>query len=166
MVVFEQPGSDQPYGGRILLGVSECAAGAVLPRRGERAVQHRGGGEGERLAVVPQAAGDLPSVQKPWPRAELVAVMSEVDEDLAGAPEARFELFYRLDSPGERPAETAGELLCGARFPDAGEHRLDGAAVSGAIPVEVVDRAASGIPGAICVSMVDREVDALDVVSA
>ena len=52
MVVFEQPGSDQQYGGRILLGVSECAAGAVLPRTGEHAVQHGGRGEIEWPPVL------------------------------------------------------------------------------------------------------------------
>jgi hypothetical protein len=85
----------------------------------------------------------------------------EPREDLAGVPEARFELFQRCDGPAQRPPQAASELLRGARFPDAGEHRLDGALVGGAVPVEVVDRAASGIAGAVCVAMVDREVDAL-----
>jgi hypothetical protein len=42
------------------------SAGAVLARPGERAVQHRGSGEVERLAVVPQALGDLAVVDEPW----------------------------------------------------------------------------------------------------
>ena len=42
VVVFEQPGSDQPVGGRILLGATEHVAGAVLTRTSERPVQHAG----------------------------------------------------------------------------------------------------------------------------
>jgi hypothetical protein len=140
LVVFEQPGSDQPVGGRVLRRGAEPAAGAVLPRTGERVVQHRGGGEVERLAGVTQAAGDLPAMEEPWSRLEHVAAVPEPREDLAGVPEARFELFQRGDGPGQRPPQAAGELLRGARFPDAGEHRLDGALIGGAVPVEVVDR--------------------------
>ena len=101
MVVFEQPGSDQPFGGRLLGGISERVAGAVLPRTGERAVQHGGRGEVERLARVPQAARDLPAVHEPWSRPEHVAVMPEPSEDLAGVPKARLELFQRVDGPGD-----------------------------------------------------------------
>ena len=101
MVVFEQPGSDQPVGGRMLLRAAEYVAGAVLTRTSERPEQHAGGGEIERLARVPQAPRDLPAVHEPWSRPEHVAVMPEPCEGLAGVPEARFELFQRVDSPGE-----------------------------------------------------------------
>ncbi len=57
MVVFKQPGGDQPLGGRVLCGVAECVAGAPLSRTGEGAVQDRGGGKVERVAGVSQAAG-------------------------------------------------------------------------------------------------------------
>ena len=132
MVVLEQPRSDQPFGGRVLGGIAESVAGAVLPRTGERAVQHRGGGEVERLAVVPQAAGDLAVVDEPWSWSERVAVVSEPGEDLAGVREARFEVLQRVDGSGQRPSQTAGQLLSGARLSDAGEQRLDGAVIGGA----------------------------------
>ena len=74
VVVLEQPRSDQPCSGRTLRGVDERLAGAGLPRACERAVQHRGGNEVERLAVVPQAAGNLPVVEEPWSRSERVGV--------------------------------------------------------------------------------------------
>ncbi len=66
MVVFKQPGGDQPVSGRLLRRVAERVAGAVLSRTGERAVQHRGGGKVERVAGVSQAAGDLAMVEKSW----------------------------------------------------------------------------------------------------
>lgn len=53
IIVFEQPGGDQPVSGRMLRRVAERVAGAVLPRTGESAVQHRGGGEVKRIAGVP-----------------------------------------------------------------------------------------------------------------
>jgi hypothetical protein len=52
VVVVKQPGGDQPLSGHALRRVGERVAGAVLPRTGERAVEHRGGSEVERLAVV------------------------------------------------------------------------------------------------------------------
>lgn len=63
MVVFQQPGGDQPVSGRVLGRVAERVAGAVLPRTGQRAIEHCGGGQVERIAGVPQAAADLPIVQ-------------------------------------------------------------------------------------------------------
>lgn len=53
MVVFEEPGGDQPVGGRLLRRGAERVDGAVLARTGEGAVQHRGGGEVEWVAGVP-----------------------------------------------------------------------------------------------------------------
>jgi hypothetical protein len=71
VVAFEQPGSDQPFGGRLLGGISERVTGAVLPRTGEGAVQHGGSGDVERLGVVPQAAGGggRDSATRPLPAA-------------------------------------------------------------------------------------------------
>jgi hypothetical protein len=57
VVVLEQPRSDQPVSGRVLRRVAESVAGSLSTRAGERAVQHRGSGDVERLVVVPQAAG-------------------------------------------------------------------------------------------------------------
>jgi hypothetical protein len=51
-------------------------------RAGERAVQHRGGGEVERLAGVPKAAGDLPPVEEPWSRLKQVARLAELRRQL------------------------------------------------------------------------------------
>jgi hypothetical protein len=45
VVVVKQPGDDQAFGGHVFRGVGERITGAVLPRTGERAVQHRGGSE-------------------------------------------------------------------------------------------------------------------------
>jgi hypothetical protein len=53
VVVVKQPGGDQPLGGLVFRGVGERITGAVLPRTGERPVQHRGGREVERRAVMP-----------------------------------------------------------------------------------------------------------------
>ena len=53
VVVFEQPGGDQPVSGRMLRRVAERVGGAVLSRTGEGAVQHSGGGEVKRVAGVP-----------------------------------------------------------------------------------------------------------------
>ena len=161
MVVLEQPRGDQPFGGRVLRGTGERVAGTVLPRAGERAVQHRGGGEVERLPVVPQASGDLAVVDEPRSRVERVAVVPEPCEDLAGAREALFETLQRIDGSGQRPSQPARQLLRGARLPDAREQGLDGAIVRGAVPVEVVDRAASGIAGAFGVLAAERAIDAL-----
>ncbi|MDQ6777244.1 MAG: hypothetical protein M3071_13730 [Actinomycetota bacterium] len=50
MVVLEQSLSKQPFSGRVFLGAAESFAGALLPRAGQRAVQHRGRGDVERPA--------------------------------------------------------------------------------------------------------------------
>ena len=73
-VVLRRPSAMSRAVGRTLRGVDERLAGAGLPRACERAVQHRGGNEVERLAVVPQAAGNLPVVEEPWSRSERVGV--------------------------------------------------------------------------------------------
>jgi hypothetical protein len=90
------------------------------------AVQDRGRGEVERLAVVAQAAGDLAVIDEPWSWSERVDVVSEPCEDLAGVRQALFEVLQHVDVSGQRPSQTA---------------------IGGAVPVEVVDRAASGIAG-------------------
>jgi hypothetical protein len=123
VVVLEQPRSHQPFGGR----------GRVS------AVQHRSSGEVERLAVVAQAAGDLAVVDEPWSWSERVAVVTEPCQDLAGVSEARFEVFQRVDGSGQRPSQTARQLLGGARLSDARQQRLDGAVIGGAVPVDVVE---------------------------
>lgn len=161
MVVFEQPGSDQLSSGGVLRGVHERVPGAVLARTGERAVQHHGGGEVERVRVVSSAAGDLAVVEEAWSWSERVVVVPDPREDLAGVREAPFESLQGVDGSGQRPSQAAGELLRGARFPDAREHRLDGAVISGAVPVEVVDRASPGIAGPIGVLAAERAIDAL-----
>ncbi len=161
VVVFEQPGSDQPFSGGVLRGVHERVPGAVLARTGERAVQHHGGGEVERLGVVPQAAGDLAVVEEAWSWSERVVVMPDPGEDLAGVREAPFESLQGVDGSGQRPSQAAGELLRGARFPDAREHRLDGAVIRAAVPVEVVDRASPGIAGPIGVLAAERAIGPL-----
>jgi hypothetical protein len=149
VAVVEQSCGDQPFSGRVLGGAIEGVAGAFLPRAGERAVQDRSSGEVERLAVVAQAAGDLAVVDEPRSRPKRVAVVSEAGQDLAGVREARFESLQRVDGSVERPSQAGRELLRGARRLDAREQRLDGAVIGGAVHVEVVDRAASGIAGGI-----------------
>ena len=76
MFVLEQPRCYQPFSGRVLRA-AESVAGALLARPGERAVQHRGSGEVERLADVPQAAGDLAVVDEPRSWSERVDMVSE-----------------------------------------------------------------------------------------
>lgn len=161
MVVLEQPRCDQPVSGRVLREAADSFAGALFGRAGERAVQDRGRGEVERLAVVAQAAGDLAVVDEPWSWSERVDVVSEPREDLAGVRQALFEVLQRVDGSGQRPSQTARQLLGGARLSDARQQRLDGAVIRGAVPVEVVDRAASGIAGAIGVLAAERTIDAL-----
>ena len=70
VVVLEQPSSDQPFSRRVLGGAAESFAGARSPRADERAVQHRGSGDVERLVVVPQAAGDLAVIDEPRSRSQ------------------------------------------------------------------------------------------------
>ena len=153
MVVFKQPGSDQPVSGRMLRRVPERAAGALLPPTREGTVQHRGGGKVERVASVPQAASDLATVEKSWSWAERVAVVPD-PEDLTGIREGRFEVFEGVDRPRQRPFEPAGELGRGAWFPDAGEHRFDGAIIRSPVAVERVGRAVSGMTRRVPVSPV------------
>ena len=160
MVVLEQPRSDQPFSGRVLRQAAESFAGALLARAGERAVQDRCSGEVERLAVVAQAAGDLAVVDEPRSWSERVAA-TEPRQDLAGVREARFEVFQGFDGSGQCPSQTEGQLLGGARLSDARKQRLDGAVIRGAVPVVVVDRAASGIAGAVGVLAAERAIDAL-----
>ena len=73
MVVLEQPRSDQTLSGRVLRRVAKSVAGSLLARAGERAVQHRGSGDVERLVVVPQAAGGggRDSATRPLPAARM-----------------------------------------------------------------------------------------------
>ena len=61
----------------------------------------------------------------------------------------------------DKPTQTARQLLGSARLSDARKQRLDGAVIRGAVPVEVVDRAASGIAGAIGVLAAERTINAL-----
>ncbi|MDQ6777243.1 MAG: hypothetical protein M3071_13725 [Actinomycetota bacterium] len=75
--------------------------------------------------------------------------MTEPCQDLTGVREARFEPLQRVNGSVQRPSQSARELLRGARFPDAREHRLDGAIVRGPMPVELVDGAAFGIAGTV-----------------
>jgi hypothetical protein len=70
-------------------------------------------------------------------------VVSDPGEGLAGVRERRFEVFESVDGSGQRPLETAGELGRSARFPDAGEHRFDGAVIRSPVAVQPVGRAAS-----------------------
>jgi hypothetical protein len=84
VVVLEQPRCDQSVSGRVLREVAESFAGALFGRAGECAVQNRGSGEVDRLAVVAQAAGDLAVVDEPWSWSERADVVSEPCEDLAG----------------------------------------------------------------------------------
>jgi hypothetical protein len=151
VVVFEQPGGDQPVSGSVLRRVAERVAGAVLSRTGEGAVQHHRGDEVNGVAGVPQAAGDLPAVKEPWSRPEHVLVVPEPGEDLAGVREGGFKLLQRIDGPEQRPSQTLRELLGGARFPHAGEHRFDGAIIRGPLAIQRVGRAASRMTG--CVSV-------------
>ncbi len=97
---LEPPRSHQPFRGRVLWGAAKSFAGALSARAGQRAVQHRGGGEVERPVAVAQAASDLAVVEEPrsWP--ERVAVVSEPGQDLAGVREARFESLQRVDGCG------------------------------------------------------------------
>jgi hypothetical protein len=75
--VLEQPRCYQPFSGRVLREAAESVAGALLARPGEDAVPHRGSGEVERLADVPQAAGDLAVVDEPGSWSERVDMVSE-----------------------------------------------------------------------------------------
>jgi hypothetical protein len=145
VVVFEQPGGDQPVSGSVLRRVAERVAGAVLPRTGEGAVQHRGGREVDRVARVSQAARDLTTVEKSRSWAEHVLVVPDPREDLAGVREGGLEVFEGFDRPGQWPFEPPGELGRGAWFSDAGEHRLNGAVIRSPVAVERVGRAASGM---------------------
>jgi hypothetical protein len=125
-------------------------------------VQDRGSGEVKWLAVVAQAAGDLAVVEEPRSWSQRVAVVSEPGQDLAGVREARFEALQRVDGSVERPSQSGRELLRGARLLDAREQRLGGAVIGGAVHVEVIDRAASGIAGTIGVlPSAERTIDAL-----
>jgi hypothetical protein len=131
----------------VLGGAAESFAGAFIGRAGQRAVQDRGSGEVERLAVLAQTAGDLAVVDEPRSWSKRVAVMSEAGQDLAGVRETRRQSLQRVDGSVELPSQSGRELLRGARLLGARQQRLDGAVIGGAVPVEVVDRAASGIPG-------------------
>ena len=66
-------------------------------------------------AVVPQAGGALAVVEEPRSWSERVAVVSEPCEDLAGVRQARSEVLQRVDGSGQRPSQTARQLLGGAR---------------------------------------------------
>jgi hypothetical protein len=74
-VVLEQSRSDQPFSGGVLCGLRSFP-GALFGPAGGRAVQDRGSGEVERLAVVAQAAGDLAVVDEPRSWSERVALVS------------------------------------------------------------------------------------------
>ena len=149
MVVFEQPGGDQPLGCRVLGGIAERVAGAVLRRTGEGTVQHRGSGKIDGIAGVPQAAADLSIAQQAVPRPELVVVVPDTDESLAKVREGDFEVLQGVDRSGQRPLEPAGELRGGARFPDAGEHRFHGTVIGGPVAVQRVDRTAPRVTGRV-----------------
>ena len=162
MIVVQQPRNDQPFGGRVLGWAAESATGAVLPRAGERAVQDHGSSEIEWLAVVTQAASDLAVVEQPRSWSEHVAVVSKPGQDLAGVRETRFEALQRVDGSVQRPSQSGRELLRGAPLLDARQQRLDSAVIRGAVHVEVIDRAASGIAGGIGVlAGGERAIDAL-----
>jgi hypothetical protein len=140
----------------VLGEAAESFAGALFGRAGERTVQDRGRGQVERLPAVPQALGDLAVVDEPWSWSERAALVSEPCEDLAGVREAVFEVLQRVDGSVQRPSQTARQLLGGERSADARKQRLDGAVIGGAVPVKVVDRAASGTAGAIGVLAAER----------
>ena len=78
-------------------------------------------------------------------------VVPDPSEGLAGVRERCFEVFERVDGSGQRPFEPARELRRAARFPDAGEHRFNGAIVGGSMAVERVGRAAPGMTGRVSV---------------
>ena len=146
----------------MLRGAAESVAGALFGRAGQRTVQHRGSGEIEWLAVVPQAPGALTVLDKPRSWSKRVAVVTEPSQYLAGVRETRLQSLQGANGSGQRPAESGRELLRGARLLEAREQRLDGTVIGGAMPVEVVDRAASGIAGAIGVlAGRERAIDAL-----
>jgi len=84
----------------MLREAAESFAGALVVRAGECAVQDRGRGEVERLAVAAQALDDLAVVDEPWSWSERVDVVSESCEDLAGVREALFEVLQRVDGSG------------------------------------------------------------------
>ena len=52
----------------VLRPLLSASRARLLPRTGEGAVRHRGGGKVERVARVPQAASDLATVEKSWSR--------------------------------------------------------------------------------------------------
>jgi hypothetical protein len=105
-------------------------------------MQHARGREVKGLAVVSHAAGDLRGGDDPWSGRERVGVMSDTLDGLAGGGEVRFKAAQGIDRSLKRPSQPARELVCGARFVDAGEQRFDGAVVSSAVPVELVGRTA------------------------
>jgi hypothetical protein len=85
-------------------------------------------------------------------------VVPEPGQSLAGVREPRFESLQRVDGPGQRPSQSDRELLRGARLPGIREQRLNGAVVRGPLPVELVDRAASGIAGPVGVLLAQHAV--------
>ena len=84
-------------------------------------------------------------------------VVPDPGEGLAGVREGRFEVFQRVDGSGQRPFESAGELGRSARFPDAGEHRFDGAVIRSPVAVQRVGRAATRMAGCVPVLPVPHD---------
>ena len=136
-LLFEQTHGDEPRDGRPFRRAESLARTFVAPP-GERAMQHARGCEVKRLVVVSHAAGDLRGGDNPWSGRERVGVMSEALDGLAGGGEVPLEAAQGGDRSLERPSQPARELVCGARFVDAGEQRFDDTIVTAAKPVEVV----------------------------
>jgi len=158
--LLQQAGGDQPRDSRVLRWAAESVAGALLARPDERTMQHARGREVKRLAVVSHAAGDLRAGDDPWSGRERVGVMSNALDGLAGGGEVRFEAAQGVDGSLNRPSQPTRELVCGARFVDAGEQRFDGAVVTGAVPVELVGRTAPWKAGRGTGSLTQRAMSA------
>jgi hypothetical protein len=86
--------------------------------------------------------------------------MSEALDGLAGVGEVPLEAAQSGGGSLKRPSQPARELVCGARFVDAGEQRFDGALVIGPEPVEIVRRTASRKAGRSTGSVVQRAISA------
>ncbi len=141
--LLEQTSGDQSHGGGVLGWAAESVAGALFARPGERAMQHARGCEVKRLAVRSPAAGDLRAGDDAWSGRERVGVMSRPLHGLAGGGEVRLKAAQGVDGSLNRPSQPARELVCGARFVNAGEQRFDGAVVTAAEPVQSIGRTAT-----------------------
>ncbi len=158
-LLFKETHSDEPRDGRPLRR-AESLVRPFVARPGEYAMQHAGGCEVKRLAVVSHAARDLRGGDDPWSGRERVGVMSEALHGLAGGGEVRVETAQGVDGSLKRPSQPARELVSGARSVNADEQRFDGALVSGAEPVELVGRTAPRKAGRGTGSLAQRAISA------